>query len=977
MGKKSLFKKLFMLPILGILFATLSLSPLSQPTYALPGGNTSVTEEEDSPIENEENVKSEENTEETEDTEEEEEEVDSPNCYEVVGSMGWAICPVTVLASGAVDTLYGIIDGLLTIEPITMNEDSSIYIVWSYARNITNIVFIIVMLVMIYSQLTGIGFDNYNVKKILPKLAIAAVLVNLSFFICSLAVDASNIVGASVRGFFDGITENVKMSSASAVGELSWGQIVGQIFGTAGEVAGVAGIAAIAIGAAGGIQKVMFLLIPVVVGALISLLIGLFTIALRQVVVALLVMISPLAFVAYLLPNTEKLFQKWLDTLKQMLVFYPLFSALFGASQMVGWTFITNGVNSGNAIEAIVGMGLQVVPLVFSFKLLKMSDTVLGQINEGLHKVAQPAQKKLGDWASKRAQLAAADYDKRYMQNRPGVRNYNPGGHLRRFLAQQNAELEHNIRQSEGVRDQHLTNYLNARDINKSLKYDENGNLIYSEAKKDINDTMKRAADLKEAGLAGERLAVEHDRALSQMGTYMKQNGIESAFLKDFIKRQEFNYTGLESQQNAKRRDDIADKQFYAQSVLKAIEKDENGNYKNPNEFNRLVRDGGGVGAFSDDAKDRNSAISSVIANAYDFNEAERKKEMDRYASYLKTQPTEEVDKFVEKAMESGDMNSLITGLSMYDMRGDDDAVERAVREYMNSGKLKAGTEDANNLAFALLQMKSTPVLRRIGKIINVETRSFTSGERGQALDKEAAATLTYDEFVTGTPKLQYVDDDGNIQDYLPKYDIVSALNGTPHKDMDRTSMQALIQSEYDTDFATEEARYNRIAEINNAIRAQLIAAMPSYDSGSEPLLAMVGYITGQKYKNGKWVADKKTNDGYQNIEHFMDETRKFFTNFSAGDLTNMKSDMFAGAQSLFTQYYSQEMGLSADDEAVKARVKTEFTKLFEGNQVIADDLYNPGEKIMSHGSLDQLRNSEAGAYSAMKPKIREYFGLS
>ena len=40
-----------------------------------------------------------------------------------------------------------------------------IYEIWKYCLSITNIVFVIFLLVVIYSQLTGMGISNYGIKK--------------------------------------------------------------------------------------------------------------------------------------------------------------------------------------------------------------------------------------------------------------------------------------------------------------------------------------------------------------------------------------------------------------------------------------------------------------------------------------------------------------------------------------------------------------------------------------------------------------------------------------------------------------------------------------------------------------------------------------------------------------------------------------------------------------------------------------------
>lgn len=337
-------------------------------------------------------------------------------CEDQVGSLAWIVCPTTGVIAKFIDAIYGVVDGLSVVPPLSMEDGSPIYLVWQYARNITNIVFVIFLLIVIYSQLTGLGLNNYGVKRVLPRLIIAVVLVNLSFIICSLAVDLSNIIGSTLREFFTGIQENVIANSEiNELVNLPIGEIVTSI------ISGV-GIAGIVIGATGGGAALFWMLIPVLVGAAISVISGLLTIAARQALVALLVMISPLAFVAYLLPNTEKWFQKWKTLLFQMLIFYPMFSFLFGASQLAGWALIASA-NDGFGL--ILGIAVQIFPLIFSWSLMKMSGTILGTLNTGLRRLAAPAERGIAGWSLSHKELNR----QRYLAN-----SMMPGAKLRRYL---------------------------------------------------------------------------------------------------------------------------------------------------------------------------------------------------------------------------------------------------------------------------------------------------------------------------------------------------------------------------------------------------------------------------------------------------------------------------------------------------------------------------------------------------------------
>ena len=354
------------------------------------------------------------------------------NCKKSLGALGWVVCPSTGKISEAVDWLYDKIEQFLVVSPISTDDGSPIYEIWKYCRGITNIVFIIFLLVVIYSQLTGFGISNYGIKKALPKLIVTAILVNLSFLICSLAVDVSNIVGNSLRGVFTSVEETALAAGGSQLESISLSGIYSAM--TKG------GVLALGAGAIAFEFGMIWMLIPIALGAIVAVVTGLITIALRQAVVALLIMISPLAMVAYMLPNTEQWFRKWKDLLTRMLVFYPMFSLLFGASSLAGFAII---MSAKDGFGLLLGVAVQLFPLFFSWKLMQMSGTFLGGINAKLRGLADKPLASNKAWAdSHRRQTSAAFF----------AFGRTPSSHLRRFVNKRSALREKQIENLETVR---------------------------------------------------------------------------------------------------------------------------------------------------------------------------------------------------------------------------------------------------------------------------------------------------------------------------------------------------------------------------------------------------------------------------------------------------------------------------------------------------------------------------------------------
>lgn len=290
------------------------------------------------------------------------------------GGLGWILCPVVNFLAKGTDFIYKIIADFLVVRTTTADTNSSLYKMWDLVRSIANVCFIIAFLVIVYSQITGYGLSNYNLKKMLPRLIIGAILVNLSFWVCALAVDASNIIGYSIHQMFNDILAQFNSGSAYAnVKPPSWQSVAVAVL-SGGAIIGGIGFAI----ASSTFSGALFLLFPILVGVLLSALVALVILSARQAIIICLIIISPLAFVAMLLPNTEKYFDKWKDTMLTMLFLYPIFSIVFSGAHLAGMVIIQNA--GDNIITIILGMAVMVAPLVITPLLVKFSGGLLGRI---------------------------------------------------------------------------------------------------------------------------------------------------------------------------------------------------------------------------------------------------------------------------------------------------------------------------------------------------------------------------------------------------------------------------------------------------------------------------------------------------------------------------------------------------------------------------------------------------------------------
>ena len=203
-------------------------------------------------------------------------------------------------------------------------------------------------LIVIFSQLTGRGIDNYGIKKMLPRLIVVVVLMNLSYIICKLAVDISNILGIGLNDLLSGVSGNVAgVSGASSSGTgIAW---------LSGVLAAGGGFALYGVfrGSLGSMVEGIALLILglaiVVVAAMATLY---FMLIARQAGVVMAIVLAPVAILCYALPNTEKLYKSWFNLFKALLLVYPICGAMVGAGQLAG--SVLASVGGGMSTAAMI-----------------------------------------------------------------------------------------------------------------------------------------------------------------------------------------------------------------------------------------------------------------------------------------------------------------------------------------------------------------------------------------------------------------------------------------------------------------------------------------------------------------------------------------------------------------------------------------------------------------------------------------------
>lgn len=307
-----------------------------------------------------------------------------------LNGQGWILCPILSNTTTTVDGLASTIDEMLKVDSELYDSDSGTYKAWAVFRDLANIAMIVVFLVIIFSQVTGVGINNYGIKKMLPKFIVMAILINLSYVLCQVAVDLSNMLGHGLDNLFRGVAEGVAGGNVNIFSTSNWiSTFVSVLLGGAGAAGAIGGVAVTAVAAFTAGPLLIISLVLSVLVALVAALMFFVSLGARMIIVIAFVAISPLALACYVLPNTQGMFKKWLDVFKTALIIYPICGALYGISFIIKAIFLKT---EGGGVQIGLWEGVALIitpflPFIALPTLLKGALSKLGTIGGALTSV--------------------------------------------------------------------------------------------------------------------------------------------------------------------------------------------------------------------------------------------------------------------------------------------------------------------------------------------------------------------------------------------------------------------------------------------------------------------------------------------------------------------------------------------------------------------------------------------------------------
>lgn len=268
---------------------------------------------------------------------------------------------------------------------------------WKLLMNVVNSLVILILIVVAFAEILHININTYGVKKILPTLILAVVAANFSYLFARFLAGVVNVLftfftdpglamsGTPSTGGTDTIGK-IGLSIQAAFPDKVWDNAKGGIGG---------GIAASIVS--------LFKLLFVILAAVLVFLLWLLWIV-RNWVVQLLVVLSPVAIMAMVLPQTKSLFNQWwsyfwkwmfmpipslmflwlggrfMDTLSKGM-YFPLLPSLLAVGCL--YAALTVPFKLGGPIMAHWGNFLQAIPGNFQAFALRKAKNIEGVHGKG------------------------------------------------------------------------------------------------------------------------------------------------------------------------------------------------------------------------------------------------------------------------------------------------------------------------------------------------------------------------------------------------------------------------------------------------------------------------------------------------------------------------------------------------------------------------------------------------------------------
>jgi len=289
--------------------------------------------------------------------------------------LSWAICPVIDGIAAVVGQLDDFINKQMSIgtpgassDPNQIFCDSgstgsartscdAYYKAWASMRDIALGLMAVTAVIVLIAQALGFEIlDAYTIRKVLPRLLISALAITLSWQLLQFAVTFSNDLAFGIR-----VLIYQPFTGLHAAALTGGSQFIGSLLSL--------GILT-ALGWVG--------LLSFVATAAVAVFLGVMVLVLRQLLIIMLVIFAPIAIVAYILPNTQRVYKLWWESFSKALIMFALISGMIAIGRVFS---AVSSLNSTSPIDELAGFAAYFIPYFLIPVTFRFSGAALSQMS--------------------------------------------------------------------------------------------------------------------------------------------------------------------------------------------------------------------------------------------------------------------------------------------------------------------------------------------------------------------------------------------------------------------------------------------------------------------------------------------------------------------------------------------------------------------------------------------------------------------
>lgn len=255
-------------------------------------------------------------------------------CTRISGELSWLTCPLVSIFANSLSGLYAqmIFSFNQNSKFVSMRisgESSGVFRTWLYFLLIADLTLVAFTFVLLALKLAHRDSEEFSINRLSPRLLATAILINFSFFICLIFVDATNLAGSTLKNLFDLFASAI----ANAYGQVS--PNYGELF-PADDPSALLSFSFVLL-----VNTFSYLFMWALLAA-------------REAFVTVLIFSTPLVFTIILSPYWKKSIAFWGKLFAFALFCFPLAACLIGLGDLLSTVVLTSfGAANGFAVALI------------------------------------------------------------------------------------------------------------------------------------------------------------------------------------------------------------------------------------------------------------------------------------------------------------------------------------------------------------------------------------------------------------------------------------------------------------------------------------------------------------------------------------------------------------------------------------------------------------------------------------------------